>query len=310
MNTEIIKTEAIEKACSDGNFDIAALMKKSRHKAELPLIVIAVFLNFVILFSAAYYFKLLHDGNGIITDVASWWLTLSSEEIDFLANSEAFFIPAFFILLIIKILFDIKKLYHSGYANGVRVSDAQFPEIYSMEKTFGKLMNFKKTPKVFINSDSEESNIMGVTIHSKTFLNISPGVAIYTPSLSQFIIAREYAHVYYGHRSLLFYLLTFSSHAIPIFGKLLRRCTEYSADRVAQTLLGDEMALDCLVKSCVHYLTVRELNVDEYLKIMRSPCGKEASLYYLWLNMNASMPINRYRIQAMLDPEKKDGRLL
>lgn len=311
MNNGTNKTDSTENTISnDNDFDLEAIMKKARHKAELPLIIIAAIINLICVLAMALYFKLLQDGVTVITDATSMLLTLSESEIELLSGVESYFIIFFFVLVFIKILVGIKKLYHSGYANGVRVSSSQFPQVYEIEKTLGTKMNFKKAPKVFINSDSSETKVMGVTIHSKTFFNLSPGTAIYTPTLSQFLIAREFAHVYYGHRSMAFYLSTFISHSVPIFGKMLNRCMEYSADRAAQYILGDDVALDCLVKSCVHYLTVRELNVEEYLKAMTNPCKKEASLYYLLTNLNSAMPINRYRIRAMLDPKKKSGKLL
>lgn len=307
---KIIEENKIENSeTATEEIDIDVLMKKARHKAEVPLGILAIILNLYILYLLAKYFILLRSGNGIISDVASWWIDLDSTEVEILTDSEIFCIPVLFTIIVIKMFFKIKTLYHNCYAKGVRVGVNQFPKIYEIEERLGKRFKLKRVPKVFINSDTSEIKIMGVAIKSATFVSIAPGVALYNPDITEFIIAREFAHVYYGHYSIPLYLLNFCAYVVPFFGKAYSRCMEYSADRAAQYILGDETAKQCIVKSSVHYLLANKMDKESYLNHITQKCGLEASIYYFWLNLVSTVPINRFRIKAIYDPKKKSGRL-
>ncbi len=287
-------------------FDIDIIMKKARHKAEFPLFILAVLLNFFVLFLFGRFFAL---RTGLVDFIASW-LEIDGEYMDFLADSEQLFVPLFLIILILIIIYNAKKLYHGCYVSGIRVSEKQFPEIYAIEQSVGAKMKLKPIPKVFISASSSTYSVLNIPFSSDSFVTVAPGAAIYNPDIAEFNIIRDFAHVYYGHRSMWFYLLTFFAHAIPIFGPLLHRTLEYSADRAAKLILGDEAALECLIKSSVHYLAVRKMDTADYLEKMTAPCGKEASVYYFLLNLVSNMPITRYRLKTMADAnEKHCGRL-
>lgn len=291
---------------TDINKDIKGALKKARHKAEIPLYVIAVILNIAVLVLLTLCFIY----HGKVRDVLVAWLGIDNDTTELLAGVGYWFIPVFLIIAVFRILYEVKKMYHGCYFSGVKVSANQFPEIYEVEQELGRALGFEKVPKVFISSSASTCTVLNIPISTPTFVCVSPGVAVYTPDIAKFEIARNFAHIYYGHRWLVFYVSTFCAHAIPVFGKMFRRCLEYSADRAAQMILGDDVALDCLIKSSVHYLVVRKMNVEEYYHRITSPCGWEASVYYSFMNLTSNEPINRYRINAMAMPKDKYGRLL
>ena len=280
-------------------------IKKSRHKAEIPLIIIAVILNIGILtlmmLGFIYRYK--------VEDSILTWFDMDNYLVSFLAGVGYWFAPTFLIVVAIRIIYSVKRMCHECYFKGVRVGNNQFPEIYEIEKNYGELFKFKHIPKTFVSSSSSTGMVLNVPISGAYFVCIAPGVAVYTPDLVRFEMARNYAHIYFGHRSLIFYILTFCAQAIPIFGNLLRRTMEYSADYAAQCILGQDMTIECVIKSCAHYLVARKMDVDDYYNRVTSPCGTEASYYYFFVNMFSDISVPRYRIKALSD-SNKHGRLL
>ena len=280
-------------------------IKKSRHKAEIPLIIIAIILNFGILTMMMLGFIYRYK----IEDSILSWFDMDNDLVSFFATVGFWFAPAFMIVVAVRIVYSVKKMYHECYFMGVRVGERQFPEIYGIEKNYGELFKFKHIPKIFVSSSSSSAMVLNVPIASVSFVCIAPGVAVYTPNLVRFEIARNYAHIYFGHRSLIFYILTFCAQVVPIFGNLLRRTMEYSADYAARCILGKDMTIECVVKSCAHYLVARKMDVDDYYNRVTSPCGTEASFYYFFINMFSDISVPRYRIKALSD-SNKHGRLL
>jgi Zn-dependent protease with chaperone function len=87
------------------------------------------------------------------------------------------------------------------------------------------------------------------------------------------------------------------------------RSQEYSADRVAQVLTED-VGIRCMAMLTVGRHLYPYVDVDDYLQnIYKKPNVLERIARWI-VNLMTDHPINPLRVRAIVDPEKKSGRLI
>jgi Zn-dependent protease with chaperone function len=119
-----------------------------------------------------------------------------------------------------------------------------------------------------------------------------------------FVMAHEFGHQYCKHPTFHYSLLTFVGRLIPVFGPLLSRSQEYSADRIAQLLMDNDCVDKAMTLIAGRHL-YKYIHARDYIDDEENQKG-----LFMWIvNLTASHPVMPKRIAALADPQKKSGKL-
>lgn len=128
----------------------------------------------------------------------------------------------------------------------LRITEHNFPELYERIAKYAKMLCMKEIPRVYVMQSNGVLNAFSTFIYKKQYIEINSEIfeAAYREhhdidSVS-FVIAHELAHIYYGHATLHYNLPIWFSMRIPLFGSIASRAREYSADRLAQRITGND----------------------------------------------------------------------
>ena len=268
------------------------VLKKARHKWELPLFTLCVALTVC---------AILLVGSLFIPMIAA-----EVENVEQERNS--------YLLLILAIPAITIGIMHYFYAKirarSVRVTEKNFPEIYHKVEEFSKMLGLKKTPPVYIVQENGGLNASAWGIIGKRWSSISAEIVdiAYMENKdfkpAYFILAHELGHIYLGHSSVTHALLVALGIKIPIFGPLFSRSREYSCDRIAQLLTNSDGFEEMMILSAGRHL-YKYVDREDYLADK-----KDSGIASFILNIQASHPLLPKRVAALTDPEKKDGKLI
>ena len=246
-----------------------------RHKHELLLFGICIFLNFVVIFVLIYQ----KNGYGIM-----------------------------FALLTIYMLYE---LFAATRALAVRVSEKNFPEIYDKSVEFAEKLGLDKVPAVYVAQEGGIINAFASAIFGRRYAQLNAEIVevAYLEhkdfSTVFFVLGHELAHIKLNHVTPINVLLTLFGRLVPVFGPMLSRAREYSCDRISQLLNQS----DCLASIMLLYAgrhLYKYVDVQDYLYSVQQERG-----FFLWLfNLNSSHPIGPKRVAALADPKWRSGKLL
>jgi Zn-dependent protease with chaperone function len=130
-----------------------------------------------------------------------------------------------------------------------------------------------------------------------------------------FILAHEMGHIYLHHVQIYYTIWAVLVNFIPLLGTnillpALSRSREYSADRVAQALTGGVGQEDCMMLLAAGRHAYKYIDTREYLRNITANHNFIERFARWCTNLVASHPITPFRVRAILDPDKKSGRLL
>lgn len=122
--------------------------------------------------------------------------------------------------------------YIKGY--GIKVSEKQFGNIYSLAKTASEKLGLEKTPDIYIYNMDGIFNAFATHFFSRNFVILTTAILDACNNDIQkieFIVAHELVHLQRGHTRKQFFL--FPSTLIPWLGNAYSRACEYTCDGVA-----------------------------------------------------------------------------
>lgn len=274
-------------------------IRNTRHKMELPLYIICAVLG-----SLSALLLLRFSGRG------SAYLVLSVIS---------------GIIMILTILFvaiiQLYGIYSQNMSYSVKVSENNFPEIYEKVKEFSYLLGLKKEPEVYVRQNNGVVNAYSAWIPGKTFIQLNAEIVDIGYMEHQdlntvfFVLGHEMGHIYLHHVQIYYNILAILVSFVPVIGPLvlfpmLSRAREYSCDRVAQALTDYENDLDCMMMLSTGRHLYKYVEADKYLEDINSNHGSIERLFRWIINFHSTHPIMPFRTMAVIDPEKKSGRLL
>ena len=157
-------------------------------------------------------------------------------------------------------------------------------------------------------------NLKNLTIYNLNILRISPNSL--QSSLKEddtkvrYIVAKEAAAMFLRYQNPLMPLFLTCTNWIPLLNSCVSRAICYSVDRVIRELLGDEAAVQGLLKSIITPNLQDSMDFDVYISDINAYCRLKDRFIIFIENLLSYEPIPKYRIAAMKDPEKKCGKLL
>lgn len=202
---------------------------------------------------------------------------------------------------IISLFITLYLNFASIKASSLKITQNNFPEIYSLIHSYAYRLGMKQVPEAYIVQQSGVLNAFSSFIFGRQYILINTEVfeVAYREHKDMnalaFIIAHETSHIYYGHSTLHYNLPILFSASTPIFGQIASRTREYSCDRLAQRLTNYDG-----VRATMMLIVDRHLypmvDIQDYVNTTINDRG-----FFLWLvNMLSSHPIMPKRLRALI----------
>ena len=176
------------------------------------------------------------------------------------------------LLLLVPGIVVYRQLTRAGTrGSAVRLSQRQFPDIYSLKEDFARGLGLRKDPEIYLQSGNGTLNAFAastfghdfVVIHSELFSNTYEK----NRDALAFIIGHELGHLRLGHTRLWYQLSVAYVDRVPLLGGFLSRAREFSCDRHGAYLApqGEEG----LVLLAAGRYVYKEVDVEELLEQAR-----------------------------------------
>ena len=305
--------------------EVRSEIKKTRHKAELPLYAITIILG-VIAVIVVWVFAFRDSGaldkikeiltENNVTDVSPEFNQLLIACVTLISLIGGIGCLIYYLL---SYLYSYYELYADEMCYSVRVSEKNFPELYAYVKEFTMLLGLKKEPEVYVQSTGKV-NAFACWVPGKYYIRINAEVLDLAYMENKdiktvaFIMAHEFGHVYFHHVNMFYRIWTTFVGHIPILGTavitpLYTRSKEYSADRVAQALMAGSKEDGMMLLSAGRHL-YKHSDIKDYIENINKHHNFLERLARFLINFTASHPIMPFRVAAILDEGKKSGRLI
>lgn len=188
-------------------------------------------------------------------------------------------------LLLYIIFFALYTLFSHGLlighlkGNAIKVTSAQFPEVYSIAQDLSTKMGLKKAPEIYVLQAGGCLNAFATRFAGRDFAVIYSDVLELAykqgESALEFIICHEFAHLKNKHIQKKLWLLPASF--IPFLGSAYSRACEYTCDR-----FGAYFQPEGAIKGLLVLAAGKELytlvNIQEYIKQAEHDSG-----FWSWL---------------------------
>lgn len=302
-------------------------IRKSRHKAEVPLYVLFSLLGVV----AALFVTALSSETDLIEESKKAILEEGLAE-----NAPGFTEILLLVLSLVSLilgvgaiigliamtLFMMFKMYANQISYGIRVSEKNFPEIYEKVREYSRVLGLKKEPEVYVRQQNGTLNAMTYWVPNKGIIQLNAEIvdAAYMEHKDfdtvYFTMAHEFGHYYLHHVQLQYTIWSTMIVFIPLIGpalftNLLSRAREYSADRVAQALTGGKGQMGCMMLLMAGRHAYKYMNEEEYVNIVAERKYNVVERFSRFaVNLLANHPIMPFRIRALRDSKMKSGRLI
>lgn len=205
------------------------------------------------------------------------------------------------IATIISLFLTLYLNFASVKAASVKITQNNFPEIYSLIHSYAYRLGMKRVPEAYIVQQNGVLNAFSSFIFGRQYILINTEVfeVAYREHKDMnalaFIIAHEISHIYYGHATLHYNLPILFSSSAPIFGQIASRAREFSCDRLAQRLTNYDGVRAIMVLMVDRHLYPM-IDVQDYVNTTMNDHG-----FFLWLlNLLSTHPTMPKRIRALI----------
>lgn len=300
------------------------ILKKCRHKSERRWYRFLVFINVVIIAGVICWFAYsINDNIEYVEDIASQAETAimssdeaaSDEAMDKLTESteempENIYYAIVIIFTIVAIPFVVAYAYAQYRSMSVRITEKTYPEIYAIVEEYAQKLGMKRVPKIYMVQGNGALNAFSAFIPFRQYIEVYADLLEvayrehHDMDTIRFIIAHEMGHIYYKHATMHYYYSMLFSRVIPILGQTLSRAQEYSCDRLAQLLSGSD-GVDAMMTLTAGIHLYKQVDKADYIEHAKSVKG----LFVFCYNLVCDHPVVTKRVLALVDPEKKSGKL-
>jgi Zn-dependent protease with chaperone function len=217
-------------------------------------------------------------------------------------------IKAFGVVVTYVVIFLLYLLFRHGLligylkGNAIRVSDNQFPALFSVVRDQAEKLRMRKIPAVYVLQAGGALNAFATRFFWRDF------VVVYSDVLEtayeegnkaiEFIVGHELGHIRRRHSTK--HILLFPSFIVPFLNSAYSRACEYTCDRIGHALCPEGSVPGMLVLAAGKRLHSK-VNVDALLRSSRSEGG-----FWRWFaEIVSSHPNLPKRIAAFRSPADK-----
>ena len=261
--------------------------KVLRHKAEMPLVSLAVVFIIVVIAFAIYavsqHKHLTSIQQGIITVIAAG--------------------P---IVALVNIRFSFWK----AIADAVEVTENQFPDIYQIFMLTATDIGLDRLPRLFIYNGMGVLNAYSskCSLKKKYIVIYSDIVDIYyeqnNADMLRFVLAHEMGHIYLGHVNVRRQILS-NALRFVYFANTYIRAQEYSADRVAASVTPQGTRALALLPLFAGKHAYIKVSIEQY---MANDVPGQSRFWMAVVNFMASHPVGKRRLATAYRMDHEDWR--
>ena len=293
---------------NNGNFILSKYdIKRLRHSAEMPLYRALQVINVLFIVAVIVVFCLSFTDN-VKKIQKTYTETVESynndEQIDTDKVQEE--IPTNVQLLVTIIfivpylLFALAYAYAQVRARSVKITPNQFPEIYNLINEYAYRFNMP-VPEAYIVQENGILNAFSSFVVRKKYIQINAD--LFEVAYREygdigsigFVIAHEMAHIKLGHASLPYQLWILWGGIVPFLGQTASRTREFSCDRLAQVVSGND-GIEAMMALTVGKHLYKNVNVQDYINESVKVDGFFVGIY----NLLSTHPILPKRIKALV----------
>lgn len=205
------------------------------------------------------------------------------------------------LLSIVTLFFTLYLNFASIKAASLKITQNNFPEIYSLIHSYAYRLGMKRVPEAYIVQQNGMLNAFSSFIFGRQYILINTEIfeVAYREHKDMnalaFIIAHEISHIYYGHATLHYNLPILFSSSIPLFGQIASRTREFSCDRLAQRLTNYD-GVRAIMMLIVDRHLYPMVDVQDYVNTTINERG-----FFLWLiNLLSTHPTMPKRLRALI----------
>lgn len=205
------------------------------------------------------------------------------------------------VIILITTLISLYLNFASVKASSLKITQNNFPEIYSLIHSYAYRLGMKKVPEAYVVQQNGVLNAFSSFIFGRQYILINTEIfeVAYREhkdfNALAFIIAHEMSHIYYGHATLRYNLPILFSMNLPIVGQIASRTREYSCDRLAQRLTNYD-GVRAIIMLIVDRHLYPMVDVQDYVNTTINDHG-----FFLWLvNLLSTHPTMPKRLRALI----------
>ncbi len=225
------------------------------------------------------------------------------------------------VLTLVYIIIVLYQLYADQMSYSVKVSEKNYPEIYRKAQEFTMLLGMKKQPEIYVQQMNGQLNAYTSWVFGKPYIQLNAEIVdvayLEHKDLESvyFIMAHEFGHAYLHHVQLKYLFWSFFANFLPVIGPfiilpLLSRAREYSSDRVAQALMPNNNGVEAMLLLIGGRHTYKYLDADDYLERIKNDHNAIEYFARWCTNFLSTHPIMPFRIEALRDVRKRNGRMI
>ena len=286
-------------------------IKKCRHKSEKrwyrALVIINILIIVSVIYIFAYNFK--NNYNTIKKSIVETYNNQDSDETDIEDIPTDVKIFCYGLAMLLVLPFSVNFMYAGVRSRAIRITEKNFPDIYERIVTYSHILGLKKVPEAYIVQENGVLNAFSAFIIRKQYIQVNADLFEIAyrehhdlDSIS-FVIAHELSHIKLKHATFLYNISILYSSLIPILGATASRTREYSCDRLAQKVTGDN-GINAMLSLMAGKHLYKSIDIEDYLNYANEVRG-----FFVWCyNLSSSHPIMPKRIKA-LEMEEGSGQL-
>lgn len=288
------------------------LLKKCRHKAEIPITIVAIIITILFTILVVFLFKSSATNQGA-QDFLINSLEYEETDVDFALKSGKYLIIVIILMLAIKLFWELFKNAGIAVVNDIPIEESYDSVLFKEYKEYCRKLGIEKIPEIYLTTDKENLESTGITIKSRKYLRLYLSIRdeadmFAEENIIRFEFLHELAHIAYHHYNYALLLATIVVRWAPILRSIYSRTMCYSADRLAAEILGKEECITVLLKRYLQS-TYEENKREEYIKRLDRKLTISERISSILNNLTSDTPSYLYRIQALVKDDNK-GRII
>lgn len=288
-----------------------ALLKKCRHKAEIPVTIASVILT--VLFVVLVVF-LVHSLGNIqwAEDFLVNHLEYEEADIQFALKCGKYLALVIIAVLVLKLTWELFKNAGIAMVEDVPIEESDYSEIFEEYRECCEKLGIKKTPKLLLATDKENLESTGITIKSCRYLRMDLSALdirdiVVDDNIVRFEILHELAHIAYHHYNYPLLIATVVARWLPFVKSIYSRVMCYSADRLVAEIMGKEECVTVFLENFLVSAYDSEQR-KEYVKRLDRELNITEKISAIMNNLTTDTPSYLYRLKAISDD--KSGRVI
>ena len=284
-----------------------ALLKKCRHKAEIPVTIAAVILTVLFVLFVVFLVHSL-ENNQWAEDFLMYQLGYEETDIQFALKCGKYLVIVIIAIMVLKLTWELFKNAGIAMVEDVPIEESDNPEIFNEYREWCKKLGIQKIPKLLLAVDKENLESTGITIKSNRYLRMD----LYKlddrdDNIVRFEILHDLAHIAYHHYSYPLLIATVVARWLPFAKSIYSRIMCYSADKLVSEMIGKEECITVLLEKYLMYAYNPEQR-DEYVKRLDRKLNTAEKISSVLNNLTTDTPSYLYRLKSIADD--RDGRVI